>query len=403
MSDYLAVGAVTAVLRSLLHNALTSGGPSTILGATPGITATYPDLITTGPNEQPQVNLFMYYVNVNPALRNLDLPSSNGQGGRISNPPLPLNLHFLVSAYGHTQFDPEILLAWAMKVFHNTPVVSPATIRSALADLGATNPSAEAQLIAGSTLAEQLELVRITPETLTTEEIYRLWAAFETSYRPSTALQVSVVVVQDTQPYTSHQAVQTRNVTVQPLQPPLIETITPEIVPAGQQLAIAGAHFLGDAAADTLVSFDLAAGLTPDTIAANLIRVTLPASLHAGTRELRVQRVIVFPGSSTAHPGFSSSSALFQLIPTITDASPIPATLGNPLTLTLSPEVGRAQQVVLYIGDVAIPIDQRPAAGPASSATVTFPIPADLPAGTFPLRIEIDGAHSAPSEVQVSP
>ena len=36
MSDYLAVGGVSAVLRSLLTTALTSGGPSTILGPRPG-------------------------------------------------------------------------------------------------------------------------------------------------------------------------------------------------------------------------------------------------------------------------------------------------------------------------------------------------------------------------------
>ena len=80
MSDYLAVGGVSAVLCSLLTTALASGGPTTILGPTPGITAISPDLITTGPNEQPQLNLFMYYVSLNPALRNLDLPSSRRAG-----------------------------------------------------------------------------------------------------------------------------------------------------------------------------------------------------------------------------------------------------------------------------------------------------------------------------------
>ena len=126
----------------------------------------------------------------------------------------------------------------------------------------------------------------------------------------------------------------------------------------------------------------------------NVIRVTLPATLPAGTRTVRVQRMIVFPRSPAPHQGFSSSPAPFQLIPAIQDASPVQATQGSPLTITLSPEVGRTQQATLYVGDNAIPIDERPVGAPASAATITFPIPANFPTGTFPLRVEIDGAQS---------
>lgn len=75
MSDYLAVGAVTAVLKSLLNAGLTDGGPATVLASPPGVTNVPPDFITTGNTEQPQLNLFMYYASINPALRNLNLPS----------------------------------------------------------------------------------------------------------------------------------------------------------------------------------------------------------------------------------------------------------------------------------------------------------------------------------------
>lgn len=395
MSDYLAVGGVSAVLRSLLTTALTVGGPSSILGSTPGITAISPDLIPTGTNEQPQLNLFMYYVSLNPALRNLDLPSADAQGGRLSNPPLALNLHYLISAYGGNQFDPEILLAWAMKVFHDTPVVPSQTIQSALNDLlTQSQPSAEARLIAGSTLATQVELMRITPETLTTEEIYRLWTAFQAAYRPSTALQVSVVVIQDTQAFTSNLPVQTRTVMALPLQTPIIDSVSPSMIASGQVLTITGSNFLGDTRAGTIVSFDTGPDTPPDSVQGNLVAVTLPAALAAGIRLVSVQRLTVFPGSSAPHQGFTSSPAPFQLVPAIQDASPVHATQGSLLMLTLSPDVGRTQQATLYIGDSAIPIDARPVGGPASSATITFPIPGDFPTGTYPLRVEIDGAQS---------
>ena len=394
MSDYLAVGGVSAVLCALLTTALSGGGPTTILGPTPGITATSPDLITTGPHEQPQLNLFMYYVSINPALRNLGLPSADGRGARLSNPPLALDLHYLVTAYGSRQFDPEILLAWAMKVFHDTPVVPSQVIQAALDGLAQQGqPTTEATLISGSTLAEQIEQIRITPEVLTTEEIYRLWAAFQTSYRPSTALQVSVVVIQDTQAFTSNLPVQARSVAALPLQPPVIASLSPVTIAPGGILTITGSNFLAGDPADTVVSFDSGAAVPADTVRGNLIRVTLPPGLMAGTRMVRVQRMVSFPRSPDPHQGFSSSPAPFQLTPVI--QPPVPqATPGTPLTLTLSPAVGRTQQATLYLGDQAIPIGERPASGPASSATLAFPVPAGLPARSYPVRVEIDGAQS---------
>ena len=130
MSDYLAVGAVTAVLKSLLNAGLTDGGPATVLASPPGVTNVPPDFITTGNTEQPQLNLFMYYASINPALRNLNLPSVDSNGVTLSNPPLAINLHYLVSAYGSQPYDAEILLAFAMQVFHNTAVVPRAVIQT---------------------------------------------------------------------------------------------------------------------------------------------------------------------------------------------------------------------------------------------------------------------------------
>jgi Pvc16 N-terminal domain/IPT/TIG domain len=399
VSDYLAVGGVSGVLLYLLANAVDAPPLGIQAGSTPGITAISPDLISTGAPEQPQVNLFLYYLSVNPALRNLDLPSFNGQGGRVSNPSLPLDLHYLISAYGRDQFDAEILLAWAMKVFHDTPVVPGPTIQSALDALSQLS-SPQAQLIGNNTtLAQQVEQIRITPEVLTTEEIYRLWTAFQAPYRPSTALQVSVVIIQDTAPFTSNLPVQnqptSRTVTAMPLQGPVIAGLTPAMVPAGGQLTITGTNFLGADPADTVVTFDAGAGLgvvTPTTVRSGTIQVTLPTTMVAGTRLLKVQRTITFPPSTASHP-FSSAAAPFQLVPTI-QAQTLAAQPNAPVTLPLSPAVGRTQQVSVYIGDQAIPIAQRPASDPVSAPAITFTVPSDVAPGTYPLRIEIDGAQS---------
>ncbi len=403
MSDYLAVGGVSAVLMSLLGTALSNGGPTTILGSAAAITNKSPDLVLTGTDETAGINIFLYYASMNPALRNLGLPSANASGGRLSNPPLAINLHYLVTAYGSHAFDTEILLAWAMKVFHDTPVVPRDTIQQALADLLSVHPPpAENQLIAASTLASQVEHIRITPETLTTEEIYRLWTAFQTHYRPTTSYQVSVVVIQDTQGYQSNLPVRSRAVLALPLVSPVIDAVTPAMAPVGATLTLTGSNFLGDTAADTVVSFDGGQGVAAATVQGGVLRVVVPATLPdgsavtAGTHAVRVQRNVTFPSSPRVHSGFSSNPVVFQVIPVIKPAvtPPYQAKLNTAFTLTLTPAVGVTQQVVFYFGDAAVPVPARPLTGPPSQTDITVTVPATLAVGTVPLRVEVDGAQS---------
>jgi len=399
MSDYLAVAGVSAVLKWMLSNALTSGGPSTILGGTSGITALSPDLITTGTDEQPQLNLFMYYAGRNASYRTAGLPSRDSQGRRLTNPPLALDLHYLVSAYGKNEFDPEILLAWAMQVFHENPIVSRQTIQDLLAAMvSGGHPTPEVQLISGTTLPSQFELIKITPEALSNEEISKLWMAFETHYRPTTSYQVSVVLVEETQPFKSNLPVQARNITALPWRSPTISSVSPSAVGAGELLTITGRNFLGDAPADTLVAFDGTAPIAPDTVQDTCVRVTVPATLQAGVRTLRIVRSVRFGAPTDPHPGFASGTTPFLLVPTITTASPITVAVGTTLTLTLTPPVGRAQQAVVFAGDYAVEIDARPPSDPPTSSTLNVPIPATFPYSkppvSVPLRVQIDGAES---------
>ena len=396
MSDYLAVAGVSAVLKALLSTSLSAGGPATILVSPPGITNKAPDLISTGPDEPPQLNLFMYYASINPALRNVGLPSMNAAGGQLSNPPLAINLHYLVTAYGGNPYDPEILLAFAMQVFHNTPVVSRAVIQDALAELALGTPSTEQKLIAASTLTSQMEQIRITPETLSTEEIYRLWTAFQTHYRPTTSYQVSVVVIQDTKSFTSNLPVQKRSVLALPLISPVIEAVSPAMVLAGGVLTLTGSNFLGDTAADTQVSFNGNTPVVAANVQGNLLQVAIPNTLAAGVCVVRLLRSVTFPSSTRPHTGFSSNPVPFQVIPSIQPAAAPPFSVKQqqPLTLTLTPAVGILQTVVVYLGDQAIPMPQPPLTGPATSATVTVTVPASVAPGTYPLRVEVDGAQS---------
>ena len=100
MSSALAIASVTAVLRDLLNNGLIDHDVSATLGNVT-VSSLSPDRIDmTSQNQTSRLNLFLYQVTPNASWRNVGLPSRNGNGERISNPPLALNLHYLLTAYG---------------------------------------------------------------------------------------------------------------------------------------------------------------------------------------------------------------------------------------------------------------------------------------------------------------
>ena len=398
MSDFLAVAGVTAVLRWLLRDAISASGVDTAVGAAPTISALPPDRILVGATEIPQVNIFMYHVSFNSGWRNVGLPEFDSGGNRVGSPPLAIDLHFLLSAYGPNELDGEILLGWAMQILHEQSVLTGNLLQTALSAIaGAAGATTEDQHVGLSTLAEQAESIRVSPQSLSTEEVYRLWPAFNAHYRATSAYLATVVLIQRPRPMRAGLRVQTRNILVQPLDQPVIEDVSPGLVATGDQLVITGRHFVGDNPADTVVTFDDGSTAAPDTVQDAAVRVTIPATLRAGMRGVRVSRRMTFGSPGDPHPGVQSNLAGFTLVPTVM-APPATTQIGATLTLTVNPPVGRQQRAVVLIGGQSIEIGARPVTGPATSATLDFPIPA---AGFNPvaapgavLRVSIDGAES---------
>src|ERR1041385_1235521 len=108
MSNALAIASVTAVLRDLLNNGLIDHDVSASLGNVT-VSSLSPDRIDiTSQNQQSRLNLFLYQVTPNAAWRNGGLPSRNSDGERLTTPPLALNLHYLLTAYGALELHAEI-------------------------------------------------------------------------------------------------------------------------------------------------------------------------------------------------------------------------------------------------------------------------------------------------------
>jgi hypothetical protein len=187
----LALATVTAVLKHLLENGLAKRGVTAQLGGDATISALPPDRVPSGGDERAQLNIFLYLATPHVALR----LTGNGEG----RPPLALDLHYLLTAYGAQDYKTEILLGHALQVLHESPVVDRATLRDVLATLTRDSKRrvvpAPVAALAGSELADQVDRITIVPEFLSTEEVSKLWSAMQAKYRPSATYKVTAVPV----------------------------------------------------------------------------------------------------------------------------------------------------------------------------------------------------------------
>jgi len=198
MSSPLAIASVTAVLRDLLNNGMIDHNIVGAIGSNVTVTAVPPDTIQLESNAQTQLNLFLYQVMPNQGWRNVGLPSRDGRGDRFTNPPLALDLHYLLTAYGAEELHSEILLGYGMYLMHERPVLDRQAIRTALAgstvDASILPPAYQA--LSAADLADQVEQIKITPVTMNTEEMSKLWSAMKANYRPTAAYSISVVLIE---------------------------------------------------------------------------------------------------------------------------------------------------------------------------------------------------------------
>jgi hypothetical protein len=393
MSSPLAIAAVSAVLKNILDNALVDNSVSAGMNTPVAVRLVAPNRIKTDNGEKSQLNLYLYQVTPNSGWRNVDLPSRNGNGDRLTNPPLALNLHYLLTAYGAKDFDAEILLGYAMQMLHETPLLTRDAIRTTLGPVSPLSnilPPALGGLTADD-LADQIELIKLTPEFLSTEEMSKLWTAMQTGYHTSVVYQASVVVIQSRRPTRPTTPVRDRHLLVQPFRQPTIDSVEPQIIIPGGKLTLFGANLKGDV---TTLNFGPVSA-NPTSVTPNQIEVTVPANLSAGVNTVQVVHSVNFGTAHEPHRGFQSNSVAFMIAPQFAAPLPVNVARGSTLVISVTPPVGRAQNAALLLRDRTILIPARPASGPAFTSTLSFPIPSDFPTGPAPVRIQIDGAESS--------
>ncbi len=430
MSTFLAVGAVSAVLRGLIEDSATRHDLATVLGAAPTVSALPPDRITAGAGTPDRINLFLFQATENAAWRNMDFPSRNGHGDRLTNPKLALDLHYLVTAYGSAEFRAEVLLGHAMFVLHETPVVTRQAIRAALAALPASGLSDALEL---SRLADQFEQIKIVPRVLNVEEVSKIWTALQSQYRTTAAYQVTVALIEAEQPARSALPVLTRGQPVaggdegvfvhSGLQPP-VPTLESIQLPAekqlyvrlGETLSLRGHHLAGT---NPRVRFRLLRGTDVWELAAapgandSRMDVQLPPEPPAPP-------VPPVPPNDPLNPdnwrvGAYEVTALVTQGGQVRETNFLPLILAprvNPpipvggvpasIQVMCSPPIRPTQSAVLIVGQREL----RPAAFKVPTKNLSFPIPTPpnaLPSGAQAVRLRVDGVDSLVVNYAVRP
>jgi hypothetical protein len=190
-----AIAATTAVLRDVLANGLIRYSSVTRLGDV-NVTALPPDRVTVGADEPNQVNLFMYRVSPHSKLRSVS-PQGAGAGRERERQSLPLDLHYLITAYGAQDFHSEILLGCAVHLLNTTPVLTADIVRDALGQpvgkghRGPMSPAREALAVSAALHVDAR--LRVSQEFLSFEEMSKLWSVLQARYRPSVTYEVSAV------------------------------------------------------------------------------------------------------------------------------------------------------------------------------------------------------------------
>ena len=384
MSNYLAVATVTATLQRELQNALDTDVPGV-----PGAKATMarPEAPSHGVPVV-GVNIFLYEIAPNAALRNMDLPMRNGDGEAVQRPAAALDLHYLLSFYGDDiSLEPQRVLGSVVRHLHSRPLLTRKMIRATVDDPAYS-------YIAASNLAETLEPVRVSPLSISLEELSKLWSVFfQTPYALSTAYRASLVFIEEELTPVTSLPVRERQVFVVPFQQPFIENLDPQIIASGATLMIRGQNLRGDV---TKIKFGDAV-TTPAAVDNREIAVALPATLKPGVRSAQVIHDFKFD-TPQDHRGFESNVAPFILQPTITTPMPVTVAHGGTLTLDLAPPIGREQSVAVLLNSVTnnyvIPLPTRPLTDPPTATSFAFEIPTSVVPGPYFLRVRVDGAES---------
>jgi hypothetical protein len=404
MSNSLAIEAVTTALRKLLEDGakLMDNGDQDPELTDLEVTTQPPDRARNNKTNN-QINLFLYQTTANAALRNMDMPRQV-RSGESSLPPLALNLYYLVTAYGKNNEDTmsHRLLGRAMRILHDYSVLVASDLLS---------PTEIRDLFSASGLDLQPERVRVTPMSMSLDEMSKLWMIFQTQYRISAAYQAAVLLIESTRPVRSSLPVLKRGKgdrgpdVTSSASPLLEEVLPPNSQPGarlGEDLILNGKHLDSQGLLARFSSLRLNDFIEIEPLkGGNTNQIKVHLSEQVEDPDALSKWV---PGFYTVSlvtrrpdlPAWTSNEVPFALVPRITIAPNAGPEGDLSLTVSCTPRIREGQRIVLLFGESQV--KAQTVSNPADESlpsTLDFVVP-NVKKGSYLVRLRIDGADSLP-------
>ena len=386
MSDEFAIAAVTATMSYLLDS--------------------YGVAVSTRPPDSQsdtgaRINIFLYQVAPNTGYRNKDLPARNFAGVLVRKQQLGLALHYLLTAYGNNddELSAQLTLAEALRVLHENPILTRDLVTEAVND---ADIKADLTDIETSDLAEQVELVKLSMQSLSLEDLTKIWSSFfkTGSYRISVVFKATVVLLDGAaEPKSTMPVAEVRSYAIAPGQP-WITYVDPQMVlweSGGMEITIVGKNLDADT-----VKIDFGGGLDlddmpePTSTSDEELTVEIPDTMTPGIKQVQVLQPLSLGDPETLHRGLESNVALFAVVPVITDVTPSPVARGSKLTIEFDPPITENQEVKVLISTYQ-PLDVEWTTTDPETSEIQVTIPGDYETGRdLPVRLRVDGAESQP-------
>ncbi len=410
MSNHLAIATVTAVLQRTLQASVQRHVESV------RISTVTPHRIGQGTPET-GINLFLYHVSRNNALKNPDAQAQRARNKRTPWRQTALELHYMLSFYGNeAELEPQQLMGSVVRTFNDRTLLPADLIQDTLND-------STFSYLDQSDLSQQVQELQITPEDLTLEDLSKVWSVFfQTPYALSIAYKVMAVVIDGEDP--AERALRVRERPIQGIAPfpsrPQVDRVLAEegpyhpILPT-TCLHIQGQHLKGTHTQIRLGHQEVMPDLAPQHLTDNQLRLPLSTipTLRAGIQSLQVvhHRTANLGQAQAPTLGLSSNPVPFTLCPVlqsvqvedVTDHDGDTCTAR--LRLTVSPTVGAGQGVMISLyewstqqpASYLIEVPPRPHDADQLTALVR-----GIQPGTYLVRLIIDGAES-PLDIDSDP
>lgn len=172
MSNFTAVWAVSKTLQTLLVKQIQLDPQ---FSKEIPVTLESPKAVraTTGTVSESSISVWLYRVVRNEFL--LNRQPARPTADRIAYPGIPINLHYLITPMHSDPEMQQVILGKVLQVFHDYALLRGAQLEASLSD--------------------STEELRLSLETLSLEELTRVWSALIEPYQLSVSYSVQVITI----------------------------------------------------------------------------------------------------------------------------------------------------------------------------------------------------------------